>query len=83
MNRRAQLLNRDNNDTQIQEIKAAIKQNKNKRMHIRYLVIINHLHGLQNVEIAINLALCAHTVGTYIPKYKEGGLENLVPAPKP
>lgn len=83
MNKRAQLLDIDNNDTQIQEVKLAIKQNKNKRMHIRYLVIINHLHGLQNVEIAMNMGLCTHTVGTYIRKYKEGGLENLVSAPIP
>lgn len=73
---------RDYTDTQIQEIKAAIKHNKDKRMHIKYLVIINHLQGYQNVDIAVSLGLCAHTVGTYIRKYKEGGLCKLVPAPK-
>ncbi len=83
MNNLAQFLDKYNQDTQIQTVKAAIKQNKNKRMHIRYLVIINHLYGLQNVEIAMNLGLCTHTVGTYIRKYKEGGLENLVPTPNP
>jgi transposase len=31
----------------------------------------------------MTLGLCAHTVGTYIRKYKEGGLQSLVPAPKP
>ncbi len=83
MNNLAQFLDKYNQDTQIQTVKAVIKQNKNKRMHIRYLVIINHLYGLQNVEIAMNLGLCTHTVGTYIRKYKEGGLENLVPTPNP
>jgi putative transposase len=83
MNKHKQLFWRDNTDTQIQEIKAAIKQNKDKRMHIKYLVIINHLHGLQNIQIAINTGLCAHTVGTYIRKYKEGGLNNLMPVPNP
>ncbi|SHJ39841.1 Winged helix-turn helix [Lutispora thermophila DSM 19022] len=52
-------------------------------MHIRYLVILNHLHGLQNVEIAKIFGLCTHTVGVYIRKYKEGGLQGLVPDPKP
>ncbi len=82
MNKLKQILLKDNADAQIQEIKAAIKNNNDERMHIKYLVILNHLHGLQNVDIAINLDLCAHTVGTYIRKYKEGGLDNLVPAPK-
>lgn len=52
-------------------------------MHVRYLTILNHLQGLQNVEIAMNLGICAHTVGTYISKYKKGGLENLKLVPNP
>lgn len=52
-------------------------------MHIRYLVILNYLHGLQNVETTITFGLCAHTVGSYIRKHKEGGLQSLVMAPKP
>jgi len=83
MNKQAELFASDNNDIEIQKIKAAIKQNKDKRMHVKYLVIINHLHGLQNVEIAMNFGLCAHTVGTYIRKYKEDGLQSLIPIPKP
>lgn len=82
MGKQRQLFWKDNMDVQIQEIKAAIKQNKDKRMHIKYLVILNHLHGLQNVDIAMHMGLCAHTVGTYIRKYKECGIVNLVPAPK-
>jgi transposase len=82
MNKHERLFWKNNNDLQIEEIKEAMKQNKDKRMHIKFLVIINHLYGLQNVEIALNMGLCAHTIGTYIRKYKEGGLDNLHPAPK-
>jgi len=83
MNKHERIFWRDNKNAQMQEIKVAMKKNKDKRLHIKYLVIINHLHGLQNVEIAMNIGLCAHTVGTYIRKYKEGGLDNLAPIPKP
>ena len=83
MNKHERIFWKDNTDIHVQEIKAAMKQNKDKRMHIRYLVIINHLHGLQNTDIALNTGLCAHTVGTYIRKYKNGGLNNLVPGLHP
>lgn len=83
MNRIKQHFLEDNNDVKIQEVKAAMKNNKNKRMHIRYLVIYNHLKGLQNVQIADIVGLCEHTVGTYIRKYKTKGLDGLVPVPNP
>ena len=35
MNKRTQLLYRDNYDIQIQAVKAAMKQNTNRRMHIK------------------------------------------------
>lgn len=82
MNKRNQIFGNDNTDIQIQEIKAAIKNNKDKNMHVKYLAVLNHLQGLQNVEIALNLGLCAHTIGTYIKKYKQGGLDHLKPLPK-
>lgn len=72
----------DKNDFQIQELKNAIKINKDKRMHIKYLVICNHLNGFQNIEISKMVGLCQHTVGTYIRKYKSLGLDGLVPKPK-
>jgi DNA-binding NarL/FixJ family response regulator len=60
----------DNNDIQIQEIKAAMKNNRDKNMHTKYLVIYNHLKGCKNIQIAQMIGLCQHTVGTYIRKYK-------------
>lgn len=71
------LLN-DNNNPDIQSLKKAIKENKNKRMHIRYMVIYHHLEGYTNLEIAAIENICNHTVGSYINAYKERGLEGLV-----
>lgn len=72
----------DNQNPQIQELKAAIKDNRDKSMHVRYMVIYHHLKGVANVDIASMFNVCAHTVGTYINKYKSNGLSALVPAPK-
>lgn len=67
---------------EIQELKAAIKNNRDKSMHIRYMVIYHHLKGEANVDIANMFNVCAHTVGTYIREYKTNGLSSLVPASK-
>lgn len=72
----------DNQSPQMQELKAAIKKNKNKNMHVKYMVIYHHLQGERNVDIAHMYDLCAHTVGSYIKIYKTSGLEGLIPAPK-
>jgi putative transposase len=67
---------------QMQELKVAIKQNKDKAMHVRYMCIYQYLKGVANVESAKMYNVCPHTVGKYIKKYKEQGLKALVPAPK-
>lgn len=73
-----EIMFKSDNDIEMQALKKAMKENKNLRMHTRYLVIYNHLLGYMNVEIADMLNLCPHTVGTYIRKYRSGGLESLV-----
>lgn len=72
----------DNHSPQMQELKSAIKHNRDKSMHVRYMAIYNHLQGQANIDIAKMLSICAHTVGTYINKYKNRGLSSLVPAPR-
>jgi len=67
----------DNNTTEIQVVKKAIKETKDKRMYQRYLVILYHLRGYINKDIAKMVNLCQHTVGTYINKYKEHSLQGL------
>ena len=76
------ILEIDNQNPKMQELKAAIKDNRDKSMHIKYMVIYHHLKGATNVDIASMFDLCAHTVGKYIYKYKSNGLSALVPAPK-
>lgn len=72
----------DNQNPQMQELKRAIKNNRDKSMHVRYMLIYHHLKGQANVNIAKMFGVCAHTVGTYINKYKNYGLSSLIPAPK-
>lgn len=68
----------DENSPQMQQLKKAIKDNNSKRMHIRYMVIFNHLEGYTNQAIAKTQNLVGHTVGTYVNAYKQHGLEGLV-----
>jgi putative transposase len=72
----------DNHNPQMQELKWAIKNNRDKSMHVRYMVIYHHLKGQANVDIAKMFGVCAHTVGTYISKYNNYGFSSLTPAPK-
>jgi len=68
----------NNNNPEIQAIKKAIKETKQKRMYIRYQVILYHLKGHTNIEISKLVDLAQHTVGIYIKKYKQNGLDGLV-----
>jgi putative transposase len=77
MNKKNKIFIEDNKNIKMQTLKKAIKENKSKRMHIRYMVIYNYLDGLSNVEIANMNNLCDHTVGTYINAYKQDGIEGL------
>jgi putative transposase len=65
-------------DSEIQQLRKAMKENKDLRMHTRYLAVYNHFLGYQNIEIAKMINLCPHTVGTYINNYKSKGLAGLV-----
>jgi transposase len=82
MGKKCRQIEIDNLNPQMQELKAAIKKNKNRNMHIKYMVIYNHLQGELNVHIAHMYDLCPHTVGSYIKKYKAVGLGALLPEPK-
>ena len=59
------------------EVKKAIKETKDTRMHIRYTVILNFLQGRTYKEIASIFSLSIKTVGDYIRKYKAHGLTSL------
>lgn len=71
------ILDTENKISEIEAIKQAIKNSKDKRMYQRYIVILHHLKGSNNKTIADVLELCQHTVGTYIRKYKKDGISGL------
>ena len=77
MNKTNKIFEDDNKNPKLQVVKKAIKDNRNKRMHIRYMVIYHHLKGISNVDIASMENLCDHTVGTYVNSYKQNGIQGL------
>ena len=70
--------NKINNEELIMQLKSEMKNCKNKRMYIRYSVILKHFQGLTNKDIAKLENLEEHTVGRYIKNYNAKGIEGLV-----
>lgn len=66
-----------NIEEKIQEIEILMKKTKNIRMYKRYSVIRNHLLGFSNKKISEMEILAPHTVGIYINKYYQNGLDGL------
>lgn len=64
-------------ESDFQEVKSALKSNKDARMHIRYTAILNYLQGYTYKEIASMLNLTSQTVSTFVKKYKAAGLSGL------
>ena len=52
MNRMAKTFKIDNNNPEIQAVKEAMKKTKDKRMYQRYMVVLYHLKGYLNKDIA-------------------------------
>ena len=72
------MINRDTLNVEIQAVKKAIRENKSLRMHKRYMVILHHLKGHLNTEIAEMELLCTITVKKYINNYNKYGLDGLI-----
>lgn len=64
-------------NNKIEEVKLALKNEKNIRMYKRYSVLLKHLQGINNKDIGEMEMLDPHTVGLYIRKYTTGGLDAL------
>ena len=62
---------------EIKILKNLLRTTDNKRMHIRYQVIILHLRNYTNIHISKIMELNPHTVGTYINSYKKDGINGL------
>lgn len=66
-----------NENDEIQLFKKLLRSTDNKRMHIRYQVLILHYRGYTNVHISKIMDLNQHTVAAYINSYEQKGLEGL------
>lgn len=75
--KKPKLLQKDENNPAIREIKAAMKANKDLRMHERYQTILMHLHDVSNKEISTIIGRSLSTVYNYIHAYSKGGIEGL------
>lgn len=66
-----------NEKEEIKALKKLLRSTDNKRMHIRYQVLILHYKGYTNAHIGKIMDLNPHTVGIYINSYKQNGVEGL------
>ncbi len=66
-----------NNESALQEVTQAMKQEKKRRMYERYQAVYLHLKGISITRIAETLNRSRETVSTYIRTYQGGGLEVL------
>ena len=64
-------------DEKIIELKLAMKNTNNIRLYKRYSVVLKHLQGFKNKDIAQMECLEKHTVGIYIKNYIDNGLKGL------
>lgn len=71
------LIQDDFNNSAIREIKAAMKENKDLRMHERYQTILMVLHKIPYKEISRITGRSVATICNYVKAYRQGGLEGL------
>jgi len=64
-------------EEEVKELRKAIEETKNIRMHKRYSVLLRHYEGFTNKKIAEMEGLEPHAVGKYIKDYKAKGLVGL------
>lgn len=65
--------------SQITELKKAMRQTKDNRLHERYQAVYLHLSGYKMTEIAQIVGHTRKTIGSYVAAYRDGGLEALTP----
>lgn len=62
---------------QLEELRQAMRQTKDKRLFERYQTVFLHLEGKNNIEIAAIIQRNRATVGEYIKPYKKEGITGL------
>lgn len=78
MKRIDKIFESDNQNPEIQALKKAMKETKDKRMYQRYKVIYLHLKGYSNLYIASLEGFDNHTVGIYVKNYTQNGINGLL-----
>ena len=66
--------------TQIAELKKAMKKTKNHRIHKRYQAGYLHLSGYKIKEIAKIIGHTRTIIGSYVAAYRNTGIESLTPS---
>ena len=66
-----------NEKEEIKILKKLLRITNDKRMHVRYQVILLNYRGYTNSHIATIMDLNPHTVGSYVNSYKQYGIEGL------
>lgn len=69
--------------SELELIQDAMKSTRSTRMIVRYQVILLHLKGYLNTEIAAIIGKCEHTVGKYLKAYRSYSVGGLIPTPPP
>ena len=72
-----ELLQDDMSNPEIRAIKAAMKANKELRMHERYQAVLMHLHNVSSKDISKLIGRSLSTVYNYIHSYHERGMDCL------
>jgi transposase len=75
--KRPKLLKEDQNNPEIQAIKATITANKDLRMHERYQTILLKLHGVPKEDIVKMVGRSLSTIYNYMNAYAQDGIEGL------
>ena len=65
------------------KIKWLLKATKDKVMYRKYQVILLHMKGKTNTEIAEIVELHRKTVGIYVKQYTTNGIDSLIPKKPP
>jgi transposase len=73
----SKLLEEDRSNPEIMALKAAIKANKDLRMHERYQTIMLDLHGVSKKDISKIIGRSLSTVYNYINTYRKEGIHGL------
>ncbi|WP_194466082.1 helix-turn-helix domain-containing protein, partial [Lentibacillus kapialis] len=77
------ILQKDNQNPDIQSVKAAMKETKDLRLFKRYQAILLYLKERPVSEISRYIGTSEKTIYNYVSAYKSKGLNSLIPGQSP